>query len=131
MNKIILIADDDQVFVDLLSEFLKDHGFEIETASDAMHASIIAFRPPHPDLILLDIRMPAGSGLAVLKRLRGSDKTRNIPIIAVSADPSSALPEEVRSLGATEFAQKPVDLISMGRVIFKLLGMEWPIPAAV
>jgi len=124
VSKIILIADDDEVFVQLLSEYLKDYGFEIETASDAMHASIIAFRPPHPALILLDIRMPAGSGLAVLKRLRDSDWTKNIPIIVVSADASSGLPEEARALGATEFAQKPVNLEAMRGVIFKLLGME-------
>jgi putative two-component system response regulator len=124
MKKTILIADDDEVFVDLMSRFFHEHDFAIITASDAMHASMIALRAPHPSLILLDIRMPAGSGLEVLKRLRMSAKTNQIPIIAVSADASPTLPEEARKLGATEFVLKPVDPEEMRKLAYKLLGLE-------
>ena len=126
----ILIADDDEVFLDMMSQYFEEYDFEISTARDAMYASMIALRVPHPSIILLDIRMPAGSGLAVLQRLRMSRKTKDIPIVAVSADASPTLPDEARELGASAFVLKPVDLEEMRRLVFKLLGLEEmdPIP---
>ena len=125
MKKIsILIADDDEVFLDLMSRYFEEYDFDVSIARDAMQASMMALRDPRPALILLDIRMPAGSGLAVLQRLRMSRKTKDIPIVAVSADASAGLPEEARKLGASAFVLKPVELEDVRKLVFKLLGLE-------
>ncbi len=130
MKPLILIADDDRVFADVLARFLESHGLETEIVTDGMHASMRALRKPKPSIIFLDIRMPAGSGLEVLKRIRMSNKTSGIPIVMVTADTSSKLPDEVHALGATEFAQKPVELEAIRRLVFKLLGWQEKDPAA-
>lgn len=124
MKQTILIADDDAVFRGVMEALYRDYGFEVTTANDAMQACMRALRPPLPSLIVLDIRMPAGSGLTVLQRLRMSNKTKNIPIIAVSADASLTLPDEARKAGATEFVLKPVDPEEIRKLTFKLLGLE-------
>lgn len=130
MKPLILIADDDRVFADMLARSLESHGMMVEIVTDGMHASMRAVRDPRPAIIFLDIRMPAGSGIEVLKRIRMSNRTSGIPIVAVTADTNPKLPEEVRALGATEFAQKPVDLEAIRRLVFRLLGKEEAAPAA-
>lgn len=130
MKQNILIADDDPVFRDVMATFYREYDFNVSTANDAMQACMQALHAPHPALIVLDIRMPAGSGMAVLRRLRMSNKTKNIPIIAVSADASPTLPEEARKAGATEFVLKPVDLEKMRSLAFRLLGLEEMNPIA-
>ncbi len=120
-KKKILIADDDIVFNDVLVNFLRKEGFQVETARDGMMASQAAMRAPHPALIFLDIRMPAGSGIDVLKRLRLSTKTAHIPIIAVSADPSPTLPEQALAAGATEFVLKPINLEEIRKLMAEIL----------
>ncbi len=124
MKPLILIADDDRVFADVLARFLESQGLQTEIVTDGMHASMRAVREPRPAIIFLDIRMPAGSGLEVLKRIRMSNRTSGIPIVMVTADTNSKLPDEVHALGATEFAQKPIELEAIRRLVFKLLGWE-------
>lgn len=118
--KSILIADDDQIFRQLVAKFLSDRGFKITIASDGMQASMMALRNS-PDAIILDIRMPAGSGLEVLKRVRGSLKTSQVPVLVVSADLDGNLPLEAKQLGANEFLNKPVDLEDLYKKLCEML----------
>jgi DNA-binding response OmpR family regulator len=62
-----------------------------------------------PQLILLDINMPGGTGMEVLKRLRMSIKTQHIPVIVVSGEEDPETESMVRSLGAVDFLHKPVE----------------------
>ena len=70
----ILVADDSRFQVTLLTKALQEKGFEVVAAQDAMQAGMVALRSA-PDAIVLDINMPGGSGIEVLKRLRQSTKT--------------------------------------------------------
>src|SRR5882724_4204706 len=81
----ILIADDSRFQVQALTSWLSPKGFEVITALDAIQAWMSALRAS-PDLILLDINMPAGNGLEILKRLRNSPKTQRIPVIVITGD---------------------------------------------
>ena len=65
----VLIADDDKVLTRLAAAGLKTRGWEIQVANDAMQALMFAMRPPHPDVIALDIGMPGGTGFDVLAEL--------------------------------------------------------------
>ena len=105
----ILIADDDRVQTLMLSTRLKAKGFRVAVAFDAIQAWMSAIRSP-PDVIILDIRMPGGSGIAVLKQLKLSTKTSHIPVIVLTGtiDPCEA--PGLKELGVTQILYKPVDL---------------------
>ena len=105
----VLIADDDRVLSLLLSTRLKAKGCEIVNAYDAMQAMMAALRAK-PDVIVLDIHMPGGTGIEALKKLKGNSYTTSIPVIVLSGsmDPGAAA-TLVRDLGAEEFIPKPTD----------------------
>ena len=103
----ILIADDSRFQGQLLASFLSPKGFELLYALDALQAWTAALRSA-PQLILLDINMPGGTGIEVLKRLRMSTKTQHIPVIVVSGEEHPATESMARSLGAVDFLHKPV-----------------------
>lgn len=121
--KSVLIADDDQIFRQLVSKYLNERGFDVKVASDGMQASMMAIRHS-PDAIILDIRMPAGSGLEVMKRLRGSQKSSTIPVLAVSADTDGNLPYEAKLLGAAGFMAKPVQLEDLYNKVCEILHIS-------
>ena len=104
----ILIADDSRFQRQLLASFFSPSEFEPVFAGDALQAWMAALRSA-PQLILLDINMPGGTGIEVLKRLRMSTKTQHIPVIVISGEENSETEPTVRSLGAADFLRKPVD----------------------
>ncbi|MBZ5563963.1 MAG: response regulator transcription factor [Acidobacteriia bacterium] len=118
----ILIADDDRIHVHMLTSRLKAKGFKVSAAFDAIQAWIAAIRTS-PDAIILDIQMPGGTGMAVLKQLKSSTKTNQIPVVVLSGsiDPCDA--ERVKRLGADEYLPKPVDLAQLYSTLSKLLGV--------
>ena len=63
-----------------------------------------------PDAIILDINMPGGTGIEVLKRLRMSVKTRNIPVIVASGNSDAEVEGMAKEFGVHEFLHKPIDL---------------------
>lgn len=119
----ILIADDSRVQVHALSTGLAGRGFEIVVAMDALQAWTTALRSA-PDAIVLDINMPAGSGIEVLKRLKLSTRTQNIPVVVISGNDEADLKNELTSLGASAFLPKPVDTKQLCDVLFRLLGRQ-------
>jgi len=106
--KKILIADDSRVQVHQISQWLTEKGFHVVASFDALQAWMTALREA-PDAIILDISMPGGSGIDVLKKLSFSPKTQHIPVIVVSASQELSLEQEAKQLGAIEFLHKPVD----------------------
>jgi two-component system, cell cycle response regulator len=118
----ILIADDSRFQIQMLASWLTPMGFEVIFAVDALQTWMTALRL-NPDVILLDINMPGGTGIEVLKRLRLSNKTQHIAVIVVSGEKDPATEATVRSLGAVEFLRKPVDqeqlCLSINRIVNK------------
>ena len=104
----ILIADDSRFQRELLASYLSPKGFEAVFAGDALQAWIAALRSD-PQLILLDINMPGGTGIEVLKRLRMSTKTQHIPVIVFSGEENPATEAMALSLGAVGYLHKPVE----------------------
>ncbi len=80
----ILVVDDEPDIVQAISMRLKSAGYTVISAMDGMQATNVALKET-PDLIVLDIGMPAGSGHIVVQRLRDSIKTCHIPIIFLTA----------------------------------------------
>jgi DNA-binding response OmpR family regulator len=122
----ILIVDDDQDIRQLLGHRLKARGYEAVFAGDAI-AAVNQARKEKPDLILLDLAMPAGDGYVVMERIKAMPALEGTPVIIVSArDPLS---EEQRLLtsGADAFFRKPFDYEELLTAISRALGGE---PAA-
>lgn len=118
----ILIADDSRFQRQVLASSLPPKKFEIIFAVDALQTWMMALRSS-PDLILLDINMPGGTGIEVLKRLRVSSKTQQIPVIVVSSEENPAIESTSRELGATDFLHKPVDEQSLNQAVDRALGI--------
>jgi len=108
----IVIADDDPEILGMLSKALWAAGYEPLLASDAMHV-IVCAQKQKPAAILLDINMPAGSGMGALKLLKMSRKTRPIPVIVMSATADAAAPAQALEMGAAAFFAKPVDVVAL------------------
>ena len=79
----ILLADDDRLQTHMIASRLKAKGHKVIVAHDAIQAWMTAIQNL-PDAIVLDIQMPGGTGVAVLKQLKTSTKTSQIPTIALS-----------------------------------------------
>lgn len=105
----ILVADDDPVMASILSAALTTRGHTVSIARDAMQAVMFAVQQ-QPNAVLLDINMPAGTGLGALKRLQASARTSSIPVVVLSGSTDVTLPATVRADGAKAFFRKPVDL---------------------
>lgn len=116
----ILIADDDRVWASILTARLKKDGYKVVVAFDAMGAIVAALRNP-PAAVLLDVNMPGGTGLQVLRQLRNSIKTSQVPIIVVSGSLEPETEKTVRELGADEFMRKPPDYDQLLNKIRQLL----------
>jgi DNA-binding response OmpR family regulator len=104
----VLLADDDRLLTQLLSSRLRAKGAEVIVAHDAMQAFMNAVRA-QPDVIVLDIQMPGGTGLEALKKLKVSVKTSGIPVVVVSGSVEPQASVMIKELGAAEFLLKPVD----------------------
>jgi DNA-binding response OmpR family regulator len=121
MSKKILIVEDDADVRLGLNARLRASGYETAFAADAMAAIGVA-RRELPDLILLDIGLPAGDGFVVMERLRGNAHLSCIPIVVVSARPAQAYADRALKAGASAFLQKPVDNDRLLRTIREVLG---------
>jgi CheY-like chemotaxis protein len=117
----ILIADDEVVLTRLLEHHLKSFGHTTVVTHDAIQAWRVARDSP-PDLVLLDIKMPGGTGLAVLRRLKSNLNTKGVPVIVITAAEEAGLLQSILSLQPESLLRKPVKLIDLDLEIAKLLA---------
>jgi len=103
----ILIIDNEFEIVEMLSEILSVHDYDVKTALDGENGIKSALKF-HPDLILCDISMPETSGYAVLKALREDDRTHAIPFIFLTAMGGMQDLRKGMRLGADDYLTKPV-----------------------
>lgn len=120
IRKKILVADDDEEIVKLIRDRLTHEGYETYAAYEGIRILEVANKV-QPDLIILDLLMPAGDGQSVIKRLRGRYQTENIPIIVLTGIRDMDLEQTVRDAGANEFLEKPYDPDVLVEKIKKLL----------
>lgn len=107
----VLIADDDPTMRLMLEAAFRKDGWKVSLASDAMQAVMMAGRAPQPELILLDLNMPAGSGMKALERIRLSSRTKGIPVVVVSgALDDYGIRERADELKVWAMVEKPVDV---------------------
>jgi CheY-like chemotaxis protein len=83
-------------------------------------------RRHRPDLILLDVHLPAINGNETRRLLRSEDGTREIPVTVVSADVTPHQIEHLRAAGANDYLAKPLDIKSFMKTLDAILGRKWP-----
>jgi len=105
----IMVVDDSTTNVVLLEAILDEKGYSIETALNASEAYAL-IEKEIPDLILLDLLMPKISGFDFLEEIRKNEKTRNTPVIVVSALTDEENVDRIMKMGAIDFVKKPIDL---------------------
>ncbi|HKN76452.1 MAG TPA: response regulator [Candidatus Acidoferrum sp.] len=124
-GKKILIVEDEVVQLTALARRLKSAGFEIVAARDGLTA-ISTARKEQPDLIVLDLGIPAGDGFVVLQRLSMLINTGTIPIIVLSSRTPIGNRDAALKAGAIAYIHKPVDIPVLLKTINDALGLSSP-----
>jgi CheY-like chemotaxis protein len=119
---LVQVVDDDADMIKLIRAILGGSGYRTSAAFDAMQGMIIATRDG-PAVIIIDLHMPAGGGLSLIRKLRAAPKTARTPLLVLTGDTSEGLREQVGALGAEEFLLKPFQpeelLDAVGRLVWK------------
>lgn len=118
MIKKILVVDDDHSIVDVMDIILKEAGFEVINTTQGSEAIMLA-QKEKPDLILLDILMSGFDGREITKKLKRNGKTKNIPVIIISANKFTK--EIARQIGADDFILKPFEMNDLLAKVRKIL----------
>ncbi len=119
MKKILIVEDDADMRLSLHVR-LKANQFETCFAADAASA-ILEARKNAPDLIILDLGLPAGGGMLVMERLKANPTLGATPTIVVSARDRKTYEPQALKAGARAFLQKPIDDKRLLSVIGRLL----------
>ena len=120
-SKVLLIVEDIPNILELLDLTLKYNGYQVMTARNGLEA-LEVLEDKHPALIITDILMPRMDGFTLIYRLRTDQKTRDIPVVFLSATYVS--PEDKAfavTLGATKFIEKPIDTKTLLKTIADLI----------
>jgi DNA-binding response OmpR family regulator len=102
----ILIAEDERDIRDLITFTLRFAGYEVVAASNGEEAVTLALQEI-PDLIISDVRMPRMNGYEACEKIKAEEKTRNIPVIFLSAKGQDAEIQTGLNVGAAEYLLKP------------------------
>lgn len=106
MNGTILIVDDEPEMVEFLETLLTIQGYQTLDAYTGAEGLRIA-RMERPDLILLDLTLPEGDGMQILKTMRGEERTADIPVLVVSGKDNPQIRTDSLQAGADAFLLKP------------------------
>jgi DNA-binding response OmpR family regulator len=120
-NKRILIVDDDPDVLHSMHVRLKANHYETFYAADAISCMAEA-RKNEPDLVILDVGLPAGDGFVVMERFKAVPSLASIPVIVVSGRDNRANQKRAVEAGARAFLQKPVNNAELLSVIRQVLG---------
>jgi len=104
--RLILVADDDEDILALVTAVLERSGHEVVAVADGAEA-LATVRTRKPDLAVLDITMPQVDGLEVLRRLRADAETAALPVVLLSAQAQEADIERGFVTGASAYIKKP------------------------
>lgn len=118
----VLIVEDETPIRELLNDFLSDEGYGTLVAENGQHGVEIALETL-PDLVLMDLMLPLLDGFAAMRALKGHPRTRDIPVVVMSANSTLLLDTgEQRLADAT--IRKPFDLDDVLQVVQSRIGVN-------
>ena len=119
-RRLLLVADDDEDILQLLSFRLERAGYEVVQATNGDDALRLATEL-RPALAVLDVMMPGLSGFEVTRALRGNQETRTMPIILLTAKAEAGEVSQGMAAGADAYVKKPFDAQDLKARIERLL----------
>lgn len=126
--KTVLVVEDDETLAAAVSLRLKAEGYRVLEAHDALAGVSVAVKE-QPDLMVLDLNMPAGGGLSVVERVQRQVPTA-IPVIFTTGSKEDGVLERVLSLRPVAFFEKPYDGAELAAMVRTALGDPGTKPAA-
>lgn len=119
-GKTVLIVEDNELNLKLFRDLLEAHSIHALEVRDGTKA-LDAAKEGMPDLILLDIQLPHISGFEIARQLKGTDKTRHIPIIAVTAFAMHEDEDKILAAGCEAYMAKPISIAPFISTVRKFL----------
>jgi DNA-binding response OmpR family regulator len=120
-HRTIVVVDDDIDICSLIEDALVSHGYRVVTVPNGLEL-LTALAGKKPDLILLDVMMPAVSGLDLCRALKRSPEFRDIPVVLMSALESGNDVQLALTNGAAEYFKKPFQLTQLVARVDELVG---------
>ncbi|MFN8453566.1 MAG: response regulator [Anaerolineae bacterium] len=108
----VLYVEDAEVIRDTIARLLEIYGYDVNYARNGQEGVEMAIHW-HPDVILMDLRMPIMDGYRAIQELKLNPKTRDIPVFVVSAWSSQKERDQARLAGADQFFVKPPELTKL------------------
>ena len=119
----VLIIDDDQIVLDVTQAGLETDGFEVFTATNGSDGVKIV-NEIHPDVVLLDLKLPDIDGFEVCKRIRQGAGNEDVHVIMITGDATIDI-DKAFALGADDCIIKPIDMGYLGMRIAKLMKKKY------
>lgn len=114
-DKHVLVVEDEAPARRFITTALRSLGYKVNAVASAEGADVV-LEETHPDLIVVDIRLPGADGLSFAQRIQNNERTRDIPVLVISAY------ERPRSQLAVRFLAKPFELAHFERVVAELVA---------
>ena len=121
-NKKIVVIDDDEILLRVLTAMLQQEGYEVFPYTNSIEANTQIFEESPPALIIIDLSMPLGNGDKKIELLKKHDHTKNIPIILCSGKPELELQSIVVKTGADGYLIKPFNRTKLNEAIARVLS---------
>ena len=118
---LILVVDDSADNLAVISLYLQTQGYRVVTANNGEDAVNVATQML-PDVILMDINLPALDGLGATRRIRETEALRETPVIAITAFGTEGFQRAAYDVGVSGYLTKPLDLDRMHQLIARLLS---------
>jgi len=116
----VLVADDELHIIHVVAIKLRNNGYEVITASNGAEAYELACQE-RPDIVVTDYQMPLMTGIELIEKMRGDDRTRNTPVILLTARSFAITEEMQQSLGVSNCLSKPFSPKELLKTIQDLL----------
>jgi two-component system cell cycle response regulator DivK len=121
MAKTVLIVEDNELNMRLFADLVESQGHVTLRTGEGLAALDLA-RLGHPDLILMDIQLPAVSGLEVTRWLKADPTLAAVPVIAITAFAMKGDAERIRDGGCADYIAKPISVSNFLATVRRFLG---------
>jgi PAS domain S-box-containing protein len=122
-NPLVLLAEDNKMNIEMFSDYLDHHGYQLIIAENGVEAVEMA-RQQQPQLILMDIQMPKMDGLEAIRQIRQETPLVNTPIVALTALAMPGDAQKCLEAGANDYLSKPVKLKELVGLMQTLLPKD-------
>jgi CheY-like chemotaxis protein len=119
----ILVVDDNEVNLRLLTAVLKTRGYQLIEATSG-ETALAAIADQQPALVLMDVQMPGMSGLDVARAVRAMRESDGLPLIAITAMAMKGDREEILAAGFNDYLAKPYKMADLLGVVTKWLPAD-------